>query len=158
MKTKILNYFIVCFVVLIVSCSEKDEPVAIAPIEDTYVITFTGDCNKFKGSVSVSTSDSNCYLNSSSFEDQSSNLLSDSQFKEVYDFTSSHYDKGMDHQVKINCSALCISEYDYSMKCNIYVMKMNGDTLMFEKEFVSYRPGANPKPTSQEYTLYLKHI
>ena len=154
--SRIIFATIISLGILCVSCDEKDEPVFTAPIVDTYVIVFTGDCDKFKGYVSVSATDPDCYLNSTSFENQSSISLSDSQFKGDYDFTSSHYDKSADHHVKIQCTALCISEHEYSMKCTIYVMQYYGEVLMYEKEFVSYKPDADPKPTSKDYTFTLE--
>ncbi len=146
--------YFMCFAMLLSSCSEKDDPMVIVPVEDTYAIILTGDYDKFKGSISVSTTGPNCYFESSSFEDTGSKNLSDSRFNDIYEFTFFNYDKTSDYPVRIHCSALCISDNDYSMQCSIYVMKMDGRVLNYEKEFVSFRPGS--KPTSQEYTFTLE--
>ncbi len=145
---------IIFFATFLFSCSDKDEPVVITPTEDTYVVTFTGDCEKFKGLFSVSTMDSNCYLQSSSFENSNSKILSDSQFNDIYEFTLFNFGKNANNYVKLHCSALCISDDNYSMKCNIYAMKIDGNVLIYEKEFTSFKPGNTS--TSQEYTFTLE--
>jgi hypothetical protein len=145
---------ITCFAILLSSCSDKDEPEGPTPTEDTYVVTFTGDCDKFKGLFSVSTTESNCFFKSSSFENSNSKILSDSQFKDVYEFTLFSFGKNANNYVKLHCSALCFSDDYYSMKCNIYAMKIDGNVLIYEKEFTSFKPGNTP--TSQEYTFTLE--
>lgn len=155
MNREILFFLsIIFFAILLSSCSDKDEPAIITPTEDTYIVTFTGDCEKFKGLFSVSTMGSNCYLQSSSFENSNSKILSDSQFNDAYEFTLFNFGKNANNYVKLHCSALCFSDDDYSMKCNIYAMKINGNVLMYEKEFTSFKPGNTP--TSQEYTFTLE--
>lgn len=142
------------FAIFFSSCSDKEEPVVTTFTEDTYVVTFTGDCEKFKGIFSVSTTGSNCSLQSSSFENSSSKMLSDSQFNDVYEFTLFNFRKNTTNHIKLHCSALSFSDNDYSMKCNIYVMKMDGNVLIYEKEFTSFKPGNTP--ASQEYTFTLE--
>lgn len=155
LKCIIFYLIIICFPTLIASCGDKDDPDSmVVPTEDVYVITFTGDCDKFKGEISVSVKSSNCHLVSSSFESYNHMMCSDPHFKEKYDLKLYNYDKSTEASVEIHCSALIISQQNYSMKCNIYRMKMDGTTLKYEKEFVSYNPDYHP--ASQEYTFTIK--
>lgn len=122
---------------------------------DSYVITFSGDCTAFKGLVSVSTSSPGCNLTSTSFEEQSSNYMQDTNFKESYDVDLTIRNWGQPTEVSIHIYALCFSGKNLSMKCSIYKLAYNGDVTAKENiVFHSFPPGS--QPTSDKYTFNIK--
>lgn len=85
---------LICVWILILSSCSDEEPNTYPRTEETYVITFTGDSDKFKGVITASTISEDCLLSSSSFKNQSYNSFSDSQFKEMYELKLSSIDNG----------------------------------------------------------------
>lgn len=142
--------------ILILSSCSNEEPNTYSLTEETYVITFTGDCDKFKGIITASTVSGGCLLSSSSFKNQSYNSFSDSQFKDVYELKLSSLDNGKHKTVLIHCSALCLSEEKLSMECAIYKLATDGTVLIKDDmKFQSYPKSSHPSSDMYSYTIEL---
>lgn len=136
------------------SCSQ-DEPPSYSISVDTYVVTFSGDRNEFKGLISVSTTSTGCYLSSSSFNDSTKNSFSDSKFNESYELTLKSYNNSHP-KVKIQCTALCFSEENMEMTINVYKMSSDGDILLYEGfTFKSFQKGSKPSYDDYSYKIEL---
>lgn len=61
------------------------------------------------------------------------------------------YDKSREGCVGIHCVGLCLSQQNYTMKCNIYRMRMDGTIVEYEREFKSFNRDYHP--TSEEYSF-----
>lgn len=151
----ISGIFICAWILLLSSCN-NEEPNTYPIAEDTYVITFTGDCDKFKGIITASTTSEGCLLSSSSFKDQSYNSFSDSQFKDTYELKLSYPDNGKHKTVLIHCSALCFSDERLSMECVIYKLATDGTVLIKDDmKFQSYLKSSHPSSDMYSYTIEL---
>lgn len=147
---------LICVWILILSSCSDEEPNTYPRTEETYVITFTGDRDKFKGVITASTISEDCLLSSSSFKNQSYNSFSDSQFKEMYELKLSSIDNGKSKTVLIHCSALCFSDEKLSMECTIYKLATDGTVLIKDDmKFQSYPKGSHPSSDMYSYTIEL---
>ena len=72
-------------IISISSCSNDPAHPNYTNTVDTYVISFSGDRDVFKGELSISTISEGCTLKSDSFEEQSKSYCSDRNFREYYD-------------------------------------------------------------------------
>lgn len=145
---------ILCLCICTTSCS-NEEPPSYSISVDTYIITFSGDRNKFKGLVSVSTTSTGCYLSSSSFNNNTKNSFSDSKFSESYELTLKSYNNSHP-KVKIQCTALCFSDDNLVMTINIYKMSSDGGILLHEDfAFKSFPVGSKPSYEDYSYIIEL---
>ncbi len=141
--------------ILISSCSREEEPNTYPRTEDTYIITFAGDRDKFKGVLQASTISEICLLSSSSFENKSYNQFSDSKFEEVYELKLQSIDVGQPKTVLIHCAALCFSDDNLSMECVIYKLAYDGFVAIKDKVFSSYPKGSHPSSDEYSFTIEL---
>lgn len=141
-----------CLLCCVISCS-YDEPANYVVSVDTYVITFSGNRNGFKGLVSVSTISERCSLKTGSFDENGNNLLSDSNFNETYEFTVKYYNH-LPPKIKIQCTALCFADENKEMKMDIYKLPQDGQELI-HKEFTfrSFPKGSTPPYFDYSYKV-----
>ena len=138
----------------VISCSEE-EPYNYTISIDTYVVTFSGNRNEFKGLVSVSTISERSSLKSNSFDNYSKNLLSDTKFKESYEFTVK-YNNHHPPKIKIQSTALCFSVENQKVKMDIYKMSSDGDVLIHKEfTFKSFPKGSTPPYKDYSYEVEL---
>lgn len=145
-----------CFCIAsLTSCgNDPPHPTYINAV-DTYLITFSGDRDVFRGELSISTISQDCILKSDFFDEESKNLFSDRNFKESYEFELHSKDWGQPRTVSIHCCALWFSDKEYSMKCCIYKLPYIGEAEMIEDiEFHSFPIGSHP--TSEQYSFTIK--
>lgn len=133
------------------SCDKGNEDIYYPRSEDTYVITFTGDCEDFSGEISATTYSRNCILNTASFTEQNQKSFSDRDFTKTYELSLVAINNGQSKTVKIHCCALCISDKEKRMVCNIHKLTYGGDLIVKEYEFNSFPPGFHT--TSENYSF-----